>query len=366
MAGTLTPAQMLAAFNGSAVPRSIPVGSAPYGDGAVTFNLPKAGVPTYGILSFDGSLARTEGTTVGTVTANQGWPFSVLGVSTLVDPGGLTRLSVDGVDLYQLELVKAFGAYQRDNYAAEPYADSIYQAAIPAGTASSTTSGDVNFSLIVPISYTKMSALGSYAATVPNGQATFNIVEQPLTGATQASPLTVSGGSTVKLTGTWSLAYNYLDAASSVPVPVAALTQVHELYHQSSDENLQAGGTAIVDLLTGRQYMRVIQRLFDGNSPTLANVTKLQFLVDSSTPTLNDTLTAYRMRIRTLYGRDFPDGMVYWDFTHHPWMPNNYGSLSAQLTLGSGYSTSTYKNLITLREALYVPSGNVQTIGAGG
>lgn len=366
MAQQMSPTEILDAFNANATERSVVVNNKTYGNGLFTFDMPKAGVPTYSILSFAGTLARTEGADVGTVTASPGWPFNILGISTLVDPAGLTRLSLDGYDLYSIELVKAYGAEMRDPYSAEDYASSVYTASIPSGVASSTTSGSVNFSLIVPISYTKDSVLGSYVATTPNGQATFNGVENPLTGPTIKSPLTTSGGSSVALTGTWSWEYYYLDAPKQRPLPVSALTKVHELYHTESNENLDAGGQPQSVLLTGRDYLRVMQRLIEDNTESANHVSNIQFLVDSSTPTLNETLQAYRMRIRTRYGRDLPNGFIYRDFTRKPWQPNNYGSLTAQLTLTNAFDAGSYANLVTLRECLYTPSGNVVNMGATG
>ncbi len=355
----------LSEFDSASTERSIVIPSQAYGNGAATFNLPKAGIPTFIEVIFNGTLSRTEGTTVGTVTANPGWPFNILDISTLTDPAGLTRLSVNGEDLYDLELTKNYGVYPRDPYSQESYADLIYQAAIPSGVASSTTSGTIQFGVVFPVSYTKDSVLGSFVATVPNGTATLTLVESKLTGSTVNFPLTTSGGSTVSLTGTWSPTYYYRDAPSTLPVPVAALSQVHELYHTASNENLSAGQTCQTVLLTGRQYMRLIQRLYANNEADFTNVDRVQFLVNSSTPTYDETLASYLFRMRMRYGRDFPNGMIYRDFTRSPWSPNTYGSLTAQLVLGSTFTAGSYSNLVSLRECLYVPTGNVTAIGAG-
>ena len=360
---TVSPQQMLANFDGNATERSIVIASKDYGNGIATFPLPHAGVPTYSILTFTGSLTRTEGTTVGTLTASPYWPFNVMAPSSLVDMAGITRIYADGYDLYELELVKQFGAYPKTPYSSESYADDIYEATLPTGTSGASTTTTINFSVVIPISYTKYSALGSYAATVPNGEAQLQVVEAPLTGSYIQSPLTTTGKTTAKLTGTWSLEYYYLDAPSSVPIPVSALQTVHEVYHQESTTDLSSGTNKDEVLQTGRTYYRVLQRLVEDNASSFLHVNRFQFLVDSSTPTLDETLAAYMARMRYLYGRDMPPGMIVRDFSRRPWSPNNYGSLTARLVLANAFTTGSFSKLYTTRETLYVPSGNLVAIG---
>lgn len=358
-----SPQQLLANFDANATERSIVLSSKAYGNGSATFNLPHAGVPTFAIASFSGSLTRTEGTTVGTVTASPFWPFNIMAPSSLVDYSGIVRIFADGYDLFTLELVKNYGVEPRTPYSQESYASQVYAASIPAGTAGASTTSNIRFSVVVPTSYTKYSALGSYAATVPDGEATFTIQEAALTGSNIGAPLTLSGTTKVALTGNWSYEYYFLDTPSSVPIPVQALQEVHEVYHQESTTDLEAGTPKDTVLQTGRQYYRVLQRLVADNTLDILNVSRFQFLVDSSTPTLDETLAAYLARIRYLYGRDMPPGMIVNDFSRRPWTPNNYGSLTARLVLGNAFSPGSFSKLFTLREALYTPSGNLVAIG---
>jgi len=362
---SMSPAQELQLFNASATERSVVLNSQKYGNGSATFGLPHAGVPTYVLVSFSGELTVSNGTTAGTITASPFWPFNIMGPSSMIDYTGTTRIYADGYDLYTLEQVKAFGSYQKNPYSQENYASNIFASTIKVPAASSTATSPINFSVVFPISYMKASALGSYAATVPDGQSYITINENPLTGSTIRSPLTLTGSTKATLAGTWSAVYYYLDTPSTVPIPVAALQQIHEVYQQQTTENLSAGSNADVVLQTGRTYYRILQRLVENNEPSLLDVARIQFLVDSSTPTLDDTLTSYYARTRLIFGRDFAPGVVIRDFTARPWSPNNYGSLTARLVLANTFSPGSFTNLWTVRETLYLPSGNLVAVGSG-
>ena len=360
-----SPATELLAFDNASTERSIAMANVAYGNGSAVFNLPHAGVPTFLMASFAGSLTRKDGTTVGTVTASPYWPFNLMAPSSLIDYSGITRIWADGYDLYTLLLLKAFGSYQKSVYSAESYADAdIYEATIPTGAASSSKTSTIQFSVVVPVSLTSFSALGSYDATVPNGEAQYTINEATLTGGYINAPLHVSTSTTtVSLTGNWSLNYSYLDAPSTVAIPTSALKQVHEIYHQASNAGLASGAQFDVVLQTGREYHRVMQFVAEADAATFADVANVQFLVDGATPTLNDTLKQYLFRTRKLFGRDFANGTIVRDFSRRPWTPNSYGSLTARLALANTWASGTYANVVTTRETLYVPSGNLVSIG---
>jgi hypothetical protein len=361
-----SPAQILAAFDASATERSINQPAKAYGAGAATWDLPHAGIPTYMVLSFNGTLTRTDDATGGTCTASPYWPFNILGPSSLVDYAGITRIFADGWDLELMEIVKNFGAFPDVPFGSLSYASSVFNAGIPvAKSGGGNATGAIKFGVIVPISYMKASALGSYAATVPDGTAQYQLHENTLTGPTIASPLTLDGVhcTAATLTGTWNLTYYFLDAPNTVQIPLQALAQVHEVYRQQSTENLAAGANNISDLLTGRTYYRVLQNIIENNVPNIFDVQNIQFLIDSSTPALDEFLTPYLIRTRLEYGRDMPAGVILRDFTAKPWTPDAYGSLTARNILAGAFAAGSYANVVTLRECLYVPSGNlVQTV----
>ena len=113
--------------------------------------------------------------------------------------------------------------------------------------------------------------------------------------------------------------------------PLQALQQVHEVYRQQSTENLAAGANNISDLLTGRTYYRVFQNMVENNEPNIFDVQNIQFLIDSSTPALDEYLIPYLIRTRLEFGRDLPNGTIFRDFTAKPWTP----VLTVALPLGT-------------------------------
>lgn len=354
-------------YDGLSTERSVVIPSKTYGSGGANVDMPHAGIPTHVVVSFAGTLSVKNGTAVGTVTANPTWPHGIMGPSTYMDYQGNTRIYAGGRSLYLRDLVIGQGMDPKSPYASEAYGASIYSAAIPAGVANSTVTSPVNFSVTLPIALKSGTALGSYDATVPKGTAQFQLKEAALTGPYVNSPLTTTGSASVSLAGQWTFVYYYLDAPSSVPVPVDALSQFHEFYEQNGDtDQIVAGGTPEQLLLTGREYYRVFTELVANNqfmmmqsTPPIASVS---FLVDSSTPTLDQTLQGYLYTTRRKFNRDLP--FILYDFMNKPWSPNAYGSLTTKQTLTNSVTAGSYSQLITTRECLFVPSGNL--IKAGG
>lgn len=349
-------AQALATFNANATLRSMHLpGTIAYGNGGGTFHLPHAGIPTFLVLQFNGLLTAGTG---AVITASPFWPFNILGASSLVDYAGNTRVYAGGYSLHELELTKGPSVFDDVPYGSMAYASQIYAATIPAAG----TSDPVIFSLIVPVAMSKGTAEGSYAAAVPNGEATYQLAEQSLNGTNVTTPFTVSGG-TATLTGTWSMTYYYLDAPANVPLPIDALQTMHEVYEQQISAGLTAGATVDTILLTGRTYYRVIGTMVENNAPNILHVNEFDFLVDGSTPAVNEVLSDYLFVRRMSYMRDFPAGMFLYDFSTNPWSPNDYGSLTVRAILNSAYTPGTYANMTILRECLYMPNGNLISIG---
>lgn len=360
-------AAALNAYNSQATARSIIMSNVAYGSGSPQWDLPHAGIPTSVLLLFNGSLEVTNGTTVGTVTASPLWPFNILGLSSLLDYQGNTRIFADGWDLFKRDMVLAAAVNPKDPYQQTNSLPSLYTATIPTGAANATKTSPVVFSVTFPISLSEGSAYGSYLATVPQGNAQILGSENTLVGKYINSPLTTST-STVKvaLTGTWTPVYYYLDAPSSVAPPVAALSEIHEFYHQNSPtDQLIPGGTPQQVLLTGRDYYRVFSDIYADNklvmTQTSPQINQISFLVDSSTPTIANTLASYLAKINRKFHSMFP--FILYDFMQAPWSPNNYGSLTAQQTLTNNFTSGVYKNYVTVRETMYVPNGNLIAVG---
>jgi hypothetical protein len=254
----------------------------------------------------------------------------------------------------------------RNPYATEAYSGSIYSAEIPAMTANTVTTAPTYFSVYVPVSLFSQSALGSYDATVPEGTAQLLLTEAPLVGNSVLFPLTATGSAKPSLAGTWSFEYVYFDAPSATPMPVGALSMIHEFYQQNGNvDQIKPSGTPEVVLLTGREYYRVLWNIVANNidlmssaSPSISQVT---FLVDSSTPTINFTFPSYLYKTRRENNRDLP--FILYDFMAKPWSPNAYGSLTARLTLASNLATGDVQDSVVTRETLYLPSGNLLKVG---
>ena len=363
---TATPQQILAAFDAAATERSINQPAKAYGAGAATWDLPHAGIPTYMVLSFDGTLTRTDDATGGTCTASPYWPFNILGPSSLVDYSGITRIFADGWDLQLMEIVKNFGAFPDVPYGSLDYANQVFKATIPtAKTGGGTNSAPIKFGVIVPVSYMKASALGSYAATVPDGTAQYQLHENTLTGPLLPARLRL----TVCIARPLLLSVRGISPTiSSMPLTTSRFhlrrcSRFTKVYRQQSTENLAAGANNISDLLTGRTYYRVFQNMVENNAPNIFDVQNIQFLIDSSTPALDEYLIPYLIRTRLEFGRDLPDGVIFRDFTAKPWTPDAYGSLTARNILSGAFTPGAFANVVTVRECLYIPSGNlVETV----
>jgi hypothetical protein len=360
-------AAALNAYNQAATMRSVIMSNVAYGSGSPQWDLPHAGIPTSVLLNFSGNLTVKNGTTVGTVTASPLWPFNILGLSSLLDYQGNTRIFADGWDLFKRDMVLGQGVNPKDPYQQTNAIATLYTATIPTGKASATVTSPVNFSVTLPISLSEGSAYGSYLATVPQGNAQILGTENTLTGKYINSPLTTSTSTvTVGLTGTWTPVYYYLDAPSSVGVPVAALSEIHEFYHQNSPtDQLIPGGNPQQVLLTGRDYYRVFCDIYASNklvmSQTSPQINQISFLVDSSTPTVQNTFASYLAKINRKFHSMFP--FILYDFMSAPWSPNNYGSLTSQQTLTNNFTSGAYKNYVTTRETMYSPSGNLIAVG---
>ena len=363
-------AAALNAYNAQATMRSVIMSNVAYGSGNPKWDLPHSGIPTSVLLMFNGSLEVTNGTTVGSVSASPLWPFNILGPSTLMDYQGNTRIYADGWDLFKRDMVLGQAVNPKDPYQQTNTLPSLYSATIPAGVAGGTVTSPVVFSVTFPISLIEGSAYGSYLATVPQGNSQILGSENILTGKFINSPLTTSTSTVkVKLSGTWSPVYYYLDAPSSVSPPVAALSEIHEFYHQNSPtDQLIAGGKPQQVLVTGRDYYRVFADIYADNklvmSQTSPQISKISFLVDSSTPTIDNTLQSYIAKINRKYHSMFP--FLLYDFMGAPWSPNNYGSLTSEQTLTNNFTpgpSTSYANYVTVRETMYVPNGNLVAVG---
>jgi hypothetical protein len=336
------------------------------------FTMPHSGVGLFARLTFRGTLTRTEGATVGTVTASQFYPFNLIKLQ-YVDYQGITRMKVNGYELNELQQAKAFAfnpAYTLIPPGASPgyaYSDTIFANSVPAGTASSQTTSACNFGLVIPISLGRWSVRGSHPFTIPNSEDTLTVTcLETLYSTTNSGPelpFVTTGGSELSISGNFDCAYYYYDTPAGTPLPTKEFSVIHELYSVKDTTNLSAGQQKLFTLQTGRTYYRVLANLCLNAEPDTVDIDQLSFLVDGGTPTLNENLASYLDRIRDESGQDFPPGMIFYDFTRKPWTPDNYGSLQLGVELSSGADVGSVAYLRVLRETLYTANANLQSIG---
>ena len=376
-----------AAFYAAAVRRSVKLPPIQVSSGqVVNVNMPKAGYGTYAIVTFNGTLSRTEGATVGTVYGTSSAPWNVFQNVNFTDYAGLTRLSqVSGamLTLRRRLLSPRFGpalsqpngeGVSPDNQPFNPANFYIFN--VPNGTASSTTTAPLIASMVVPFSTGYRSVRGSYAFTVPDGASTLSFTIQPeITMAANGTtpdpfnivtvPYVAGATTTVSVTGTVYITYYYYDAPAGTPAPVGEVSQVFELVRVRDTTNLVAGGIKQFVLQTGRTYLRVFQNLVLQGGMSMASLSGVKFLIDSATPTTDEDIYSYVNRMAQDYSQPLPDGWVVWDFSSKPWTPDSYGSLETDLSIVANASTGAPSYLDTTRECLYVSQQAPNLVQAG-
>jgi hypothetical protein len=357
---------ILANYNRSATERSVLLGNIAYGSKLPTFDMPNAGIPTRVQISFSGKVEVTNTATTGTVTASPFWPFNLLGLSTFRDPVGNVRIFADGNDLYWRDLSIMVGADLKSPLHTENYQSQVFSATLPTGVASATVTSPVNFSVNLPISLAGGTVQGSYAAAIADTQAQFIGLENAVVGDNILSPLQVTGKTTATVSGTWNGVYYYMDAPASVPVPLEALSLYHELYHQQADKsNLASNGKPKQNLLTAREYYRIIVGMVANNKNVLTQtnvpISQLDFIVNGGTPTKTERFRDMAYAHLRKYLSNFP--FLYWDFANNPWDASGFGSLAVEETLSSSFSSGTVSQIWTLRDCLYAPTNNLVKIG---
>lgn len=343
----------------SSYPEAQEVAPQNFSAGAVnTINLPHAGIGLWVRLTFRGTVSRTEGASVGTVTASPLAPWNMLSNITFKDYTGITRVNVSGYMLHQreIETTSMGNAYDPtiDDVMSNPYASDLYAFSIPTGTANTTTTSTLNFSIEMPISLAKDTTVGSYPFTVPTGDSTVYATMNTAQGATVDFPFTTTGGTTMSFSGTLYATYYYLEPPAGIQLPTPDFSVIHELSEVRQTDNLAANGQKRFTLNTGRTYYALYQLLMSNNAPDTLDVSKLTMLLNGSTPTMDEYRWSYLERIRQTYGRSFDPGVFIWNFRKRPWTPDSYGSLQPSLTLGSAFNNSGNTYLLTLQESLYV------------
>jgi hypothetical protein len=381
----LTPAQVATmdqAFYAAATRRSQPIVPQPglASGGVVSIKMPKAGIGTHLLLTISGTLSRTEGATVGTVTASPYGPWNAVQALSFTDYAGVTRLG--NLNGWQLQIRRLIQILRQSSQlltiggAAPSWGSAVYAFSIPAGVASSTTTSAFVMQLLVPFSIRENSVRGSYPFTVPDGESTLSFTLQPAVamaaaGATPSPdnivliPNVAGATTTVSLTNvTVSGTFYYYDAATGTPSPVGEISQVYELV-RTRKTGLSAGNPAQFTLLTGRTYLRMFNELVLNGLPDTLDVQAVKFMENGATPIRGDNMPEYQAYSNDRYGQPLPAGSFIFDWFTNPWDPSSYGSLDTQLQISAAATIGTVAWLDVTRECLYVASQQPQLVKAG-
>lgn len=324
--------------------------------GATTFNFPHAGIGRYAKVSFTGTVSRTETAAVGTMVASPYYPFNLINQTVLNDYTGTTRVNAKAYHLFQRMLSRKFGfdpAIGSIDGLTSPFAASVWVATVPAGTASTTTTSPCIFSFDVPISLHPDTTEGSLPFAIPDGEVTLQLQMNALTGPNIDFPFTLTGATTCSIAGNWQVTYHYFDAPAGVKLPTLDFSAIHELVSTRQNTNIAAGQEKLFVLETGRTYYQLIHNFVANNALDTLDISRIKFLVDGNTPTMDEFQLSYLSRIREDYGRDLPAGMVLFNFFDRPWSPASYGSLATSLTLAAGTNLGAVYYLDTLKESMY-------------
>ena len=330
--------------------------------GVNSFVLPHAGIGRYAVLRFIGNLTRTEGSVVGTATASPYFPYNIAANVNLTDYNGVTRVNAKGFQLYQkwINTVRNFdpSLSLQTTGVTTAIENILYNATIPAGTASTTTSAPLTFAIKVPISVHDNTTLCSYPFAVP-GNTTINITTNAaLGGNTIDFPVVTTGGTVIGLTGNWYVTYYYFDAPVGTPLPVADFNVIYEVVG-SRITGLTAGNDVIYNLATGRTFLQLTHNLVLNGALDTVDVNKVKLMVNGNTPIIDEYLPSYLTRTLEKFGRLMPAGTFVSSMYEKPLSPNNFGSISSVLNISSSAVVGSFNYLDTLAETQYVSTNTL-------
>jgi hypothetical protein len=316
--------------------------------GVNTIDLPHAGIGLGVRISIQGSLERVSGT--GAINFKPQAPYSIIKNVLFKDYTGITRINADGYSLHLREIL------QKQNYDSgaisdytQPYSNILFNMAAPGDTAGNKA--PFNFTLYLPIALNDQTTVGSYPFTVPTGNSTIYLTLGDMTdlvAAADAAKVKLSSDTKVYA------CYYYLDPPADIQLPIQDFSLVHELATVKQTDNLSANSQKRFTLDTGRTYYQLISTIMNNGAPDTANVSKIAFLLNGSTPVMNEYLVSYLARVRKEYGRDLPVGVFVHNFFDKPWTPDAYGSLQLAFDLGAGFTGGGDTSITVLKETLYL------------
>ncbi len=364
-------AQARAALFASGFFSSIELPSQAFADGgSYSFDLPHAGVGLYASLRIAGTLTWTD--TNGTPKApsvSGRAPWNIFQNITYKDYLGNTRINAGGPTLHRRETLQ----YYQDT-SGEP-ANTVtsrdyYNATIDTFKLNATSASGqaVDFAVMVPFSFHENTTIGTLPFTVPSGNNTIYVTLNPLFNNSATvnaeSPIQLGTSNTATITvaisaGTVNCTYYYIDPQPGQMLPLGDFTQVYEIVDVQTTDNLSASATKQILLPTGRTYQALYSEIVNAGALYDTGVSKVQFLINESTPTLAENYASYLHRTRRRYGRDLAPGEICWDLRDRPISPSNYGSIALQVLLGSSFSASGETFFKLGKESLYTLQSQV-------
>ena len=343
---------------------SIELPSQAWADGAsYAFQLPHSGIGLWASLRFTGTLTWTG---ANKPNLNALAPFCLIQNVKYQDYLGNTRINAGGPALHAVEMLKNYDdtAGETPNAVAKRgYSNGLIDVFAPGPTTAVGVPYD--FALQVPFSLHENTTIGTIPFTVPAGNNVLYVTLNPLVGTTAGTVnaenalLPVTSVPTATATGSIFCTYYYIDPLPGQELPLMDFAQVYEIVDVKSTDNLAANATKQIILPTGRTYQALYAQIVNGGTWSDTGVNELKFLINESTPTLDEFYPAYLHRVRRTYGRDMQAGNFVWDLRARPISPSNYGSIALQTLFNSSFVPAGETYHILTKESLYVLQTNL-------
>jgi hypothetical protein len=345
----ISPEQRAAAFNAATRQKFTSVPSQAFAASApMQFILPRVGLLARLFLHFSGTLTVTLGAGSAVVAPRGPWQLAnrlrLLANSTLaiVDLSGfgayVANLLTDwaGSESRPGSYAAAFTATNQPQYDPPAIAE-VARYAVAAGA------NTIDFTLELPVKLSESDPIGLIVAQNPQTTLTLEVQQGAI-----ADLVTLAGGATATLTGTWSVAVEYFEAPAD-PAAMPDMTFVH--VWQETRTAVGNTGAVPVRLLTGDTYLQVAHIVQLNGTLNRADVERSRIVLnDADSPySLERWFQLYLQRRR--YGKDLPEGV----FVHDFFVPETtrdmlnsalYSDLKSELTIAGTATLGAGNNFI--------------------
>jgi hypothetical protein len=307
----ISPEQRAVAFSAATRQKFSEVAAQAYAASSpVVFQLPRVGLLARVFIHFAGTLTITMG--AGSATAAPRSPWQLVNRVRLLANSTLALIDLTGFGAYTANnlidwagVQSRIGSYARaftitDQPQAEPpWIAEVGRFGVAAGANS------VDFTLELPIKLTESDPIGLIIAQNPQTTLTLEVQQ----GAV-ADLVTLAGGATATLTGSWSVAVEYFEAPAD-PTAMPDMTFVHVWQEQRTP--VANTGEVPIRLLTGDTYLRIAHIVQLNGTLNRADVERMSIILnDADRPyTVPRWLALYRQR--RIYGKDLPEGVFVHD-----------------------------------------------------